>query len=71
MSNNDPDRKSPRHIPTPEELAARDKRIISAIKAGATLTNTAKRFRLAPDTIRTICIQHGVPAPARQWSWGA
>jgi hypothetical protein len=69
MSNTDPDRKSPRHVLTEEERADRDQRIIAAVKAGTGLTAIARRFKLAPDTVRRVCAEHGVPAPARQWSW--
>jgi len=50
----------PRRLPTPGELASRDRRIARAVRDGLTVKEAMRRFSLDSKTIRTICAAHGV-----------
>ena len=49
----------PRRLPTPGELAARDRRIANALKHGIPLRILRERFGMCEDTIKRIAAQHG------------
>jgi hypothetical protein len=49
----------PRKLPTPGELAARDRRIATALRSGVPLQTLRERFGMGEDAIKRIAARNG------------
>jgi AcrR family transcriptional regulator len=64
------DTTKPHRVLEPEEIAARNRRIIEAVKAGVALNDLRGRFGLGESSLRDICRAAGVETNARRVRMG-
>jgi hypothetical protein len=59
----------PRILPTPEQIAARNQRVVAAVKSGVTRLEVGRRFGINEAAVTRICHDAGYEPPRGRKSY--